>query len=402
MFHHPHALMIYDCRLQEAFALIDSNRSRLPDTGVSIFSQMTALANLHQAINLSQGFPDFPVDPWLIDRVNHHMNAGMNQYAPMQGVMALRERIAEKVRSAYQAAYDPATEITVTSGATEAVFCAITASLQPDDEAIVIEPAYDAYVPAIRLSHAIPRFSAMRFPDYRIDWDQVQNLVTDRTRLIILNSPHNPTGSILNADDIESLRQIVCNTPILIVSDEVYEHIIYDGQIHHSLSRYPDLAERSFVISSFGKTYHATGWKIGYCLAPARLSQEFQKIHQFVIFSSNTPVQYALADMLERPETWMGLSEFYQKKRDTFHGLIQNSRFTILPCSGTYFQMLDYSSISSEPDQVFARKMTIDHGVAAIPPSAFYSNAEDHRVLRFCFAKNDHTLMDAASRLCAI
>ncbi len=382
--------------------MIESNRSRLPDTGVTIFSRMTALANQHRAINLSQGFPDFSVDSWLIDRVNHHMKAGQNQYAPMQGVMTLRERIAQKVRSLYHAEYDPASEITVTSGATEAVFCAITASLQPGDEAIVIEPAYDAYVPAIRLSHATARFCAMRFPDYRINWNQVRDLITDRTRLIILNSPHNPTGAILNADDIESLRQIVRDTPILIVSDEVYEHIIFDGQHHLSLSCYPDLAERSFVISSFGKTYHATGWKIGYCLAPAQLSREFQKIHQFVTFASNTPVQYALADMLDRPETYLGVSAFYQSKRDMFHQLIRNSRFKILPCCGTYFQMLDYSAITDEPDERFAQKMTVEHGVAAIPPSAFYSGLDDHHVLRFCFAKNDNTLTEAAGRLCAI
>jgi methionine aminotransferase len=363
---------------------------------------MTALANEHQAINLSQGFPDFSVDPWLIDRVTFHMNAGRNQYAPMTGVPELRERIAKKVQTLYGAAYDPGLEITVTSGATEAVFCAVTASIQPGDEVIVMEPAYDAYVPAVILSGGVCRFSAMRFPDYTIDWNQVRDLVNERTRLIILNSPHNPTGSVLTGADIEALRDIVQDTSIRIVSDEVYEHIIFDGCVHHSMSRYPDLAQRSFVISSFGKTFHATGWKIGYCAAPEPMSREFRKIHQFVTFASSTPVQYALADMLDRPETYLGLPEFYGTKRDTFQKLISGSRFTVLPCRGTYFQMLEYKTISNQPDAEFAQTMTIRHGVATIPPSAFYAGGDDHRVLRFCFAKNDATLEEAARRLCAI
>lgn len=382
--------------------MIEPLRSRLPDVGVTIFTRMTALANEHQAINLSQGFPDFAVDPWLIDRVTHHMHAGRNQYAPMTGVTELRERIAGKIQTLYGTSYDPVTEITVTSGATEAVFCAITASIQPGDEVIIIEPAYDSYAPAVVLSGGVCRYSAMRFPDYSIDWSQVRDLVNGRTRLIILNSPHNPTGSILTEADIAALGEIVRDTSIRIVSDEVYEHILFDGGVHHSMSRYPDLAARSFVISSFGKTFHATGWKIGYCAAPEPMSQEFRKIHQFVTFASSTPVQYALADMLGRPETYLELPRFYETKRDRFLALITGSRFTVLPCRGTYFQMLGYERISGEPDMEFARTMTIRHGVAAIPPSAFYSGGNDHRVLRFCFAKNDATLEEAARRLCAI
>ncbi len=378
------------------------DRSRLPDTGVTIFTQMSALAQQTGAINLSQGFPDFSVDPHLIDRVLVHMHQGRNQYAPMQGVPLLRERISEKVERLYGRRYHPDTEITVTSGATEAVFCAITACLQPSDEAIVIEPAYDAYIPAITLSHAVAVPSAMRFPGYRIDWDHVRDSISVKTRLIILNSPHNPTGRILDRSDIEALRQIVADTRILIVSDEVYEHIVFDGRMHESMCRYSDLAERSFVISSFGKTYHATGWKIGYCLAPAPLSAEFQKIHQFVTFSSNTPVQYALADMLEEPSAYLELGDFYQRKRDFFRSRIAESRFIPLPCEGTYFQMLDYSRISDEPDTDFAVRMTREFGVAAIPPSVFHSDRQDHRVLRFCFAKNEHTLEEAAARLCRI
>uniref|UniRef100_A0A7C4RSR2 Aminotransferase class I/II-fold pyridoxal phosphate-dependent enzyme n=1 Tax=Desulfatirhabdium butyrativorans TaxID=340467 RepID=A0A7C4RSR2_9BACT len=378
------------------------DRSRLPDTGVTIFTRMSALAQQTGAINLSQGFPDFSVDPLLIDRVLVHMREGRNQYAPMQGVPLLRERIAEKVERLYGRRYDPNTEITVTSGATEAVFCAITACLQPADQAIVIEPAYDAYIPAITLSHAVAVPSPMRFPGYRIDWDHVRDSICEKTRLIILNSPHNPTGTILDRSDIDALRQIVADTRILIVSDEVYEHIVLDGRMHESMCRYPDLAERSFVISSFGKTYHATGWKIGYCLAPEALSAEFQKIHQFVTFSSNTPVQYALADMLEKPSAYLELGNFYQRKRDFFRSRIADSRFIPLPCEGTYFQMLDYSRISDEPDTDFAVRMTREFGVAAIPPSVFHSDRQDHRVLRFCFAKNEHTLEEAAARLCRI
>lgn len=376
--------------------------SKLADTGITIFSQMTALANAHGAINLSQGFPDFDISPDLIGKVHAHMRAGRNQYAPMQGVAVLREKIAEKVYCLYQAEYDPDSEITITSGATEAIFNAITAVVHPGDEVIVFEPAYDSYVPAIKLCAGVPVFIKLHPPDYHINWDEVGGAVNSKTRLIILNSPHNPTGAVLSGEDIASLIGIVRNTDIFILSDEVYEHIIFDGRVHESMCRYPELFERSFVVFSFGKMVHATGWKTGYCLAPEKLSQEFQKIHQFVTFASNTPIQYALADFISMPDAYSNLSVFYQDKRDFFRSLIRGSQFTILPCRGSYFQLLDYSNLSDEPEETFARRLTTEFGVAAIPPSAFYQDKDDHRVLRFCFAKTSQTLEAAAERLCGI
>ncbi len=379
-----------------------SLESKLPDTGITIFSRMTALADAHGAINLSQGFPDFKIADELIGKVQQYMQMGMNQYAPMQGVEALRMKIAEKVFRMYQVKYDPSTEITVTSGATEAIFDAITASVRPGDEVIVFEPAYDSYIPAIRLCGGIPVFVKLCYPDYHIDWDEVSGAVTEKTRLIILNTPHNPTGSVLTGKDISELARIVRNTDILILSDEVYEHIIFDNMVHESMCRHPELSERSFVIFSFGKMFHATGWKTGYCLAPKALSREFQKIHQFVTFASNTPVQYALADYISEPDTYLSLSSFYQEKRDFFRSRIHGSKFKILPCSGSYFQLLDYSDISDESDVDFAVRLSSEFGVAAIPPSVFYKNNDDNRVLRFCFAKTRQTLEAAAERLCRI
>lgn len=376
--------------------------SKLPGVGVTIFTQMSKLALDHGAVNLSQGFPDFDVSPELTGFVKQYMDKGLNQYAPMQGVPFLRERLREKILGLYGADYDPDTEITVTSGATEALFAAITAVVNPGDEVIVLEPAYDSYVPAIELNKGIPVFLKMKYPDYHIDWDEVKDAVTEKTRLIILNSPHNPTGAVLKAGDMNALREIVAGTGIMILSDEVYEHIVFDGLEHQSMARYPDLKERSFVVCSFGKTYHNTGWKVGYCLAPAPLSKEFQKIHQYLTFSTNTPVQHAFADILAHTELYLGLSGFYQKKRDYFLSLMAGSRFKPLACHGTYFQMMDYSEISDEDDTGFARRMTVEHGVAAIPPSFFYHEKDDHRVLRFCFAKKDETLERAAEVLCRI
>jgi len=377
-------------------------QSKLPDVGVTIFTVMTQLAIENQAINLSQGFPDFDPDPQLRELVWKYMQAGHNQYAPMQGVPALREKIAAKTEALYGRTCDPVTEITVTAGATEGLFAAITTAVQPGDEVIIIEPAYDAYVPVIELNGGRPVFVKMTFPDYRVDWAALKKALTPKTRMIILNSPHNPTGSVLSAEDIQSLRDLVAGTDILILSDEVYEHIVFDGQCHESILRYPDLADKSFVISSFGKTYHTTGWKVGYCLAPRELSAEFQKVHQFLTFAVNTPVQLAYAQFLDNREAYLGLAAFYQKKRDLFLSLIENSRFKALPCSGTYFQMLDYSAITDAPDVDFARTMTIEHKVAAIPPSVFYHDQTDARVLRFCFAKTDETLKEAAEKLCKI
>jgi methionine transaminase len=376
--------------------------SKLPDVGVTIFTRMTALANEHNAINLSQGFPDFEVDPRLTGLVYKYMQKGFNQYAPMQGVILLRERIAEKTLKLYNASYDPGAEITVTSGATEALFAAIMSVVKKRDEVIVFEPAFDSYVPAVLLSGGTPKYIKMKPPGYSIDWNEVKDAISEKTKLMILNSPHNPTGSVLLKEDLEALAGIIRNTDIIIVSDEVYEHIIFDGIPHESMAGYPELAARSFVISSFGKTYHTTGWKVGYCLAPEALSAEFQKVHQFLTFATNTPVQHAYAEFLADEEAYLGLSAFYQEKRDRFLSLIKNSRFKPVPCRGTYFQMLDYSQISDEPDAEFAKRLTIQYGVAAIPPSVFYHSEDDHKTLRFCFAKKDETLEKAADKLCAI
>ncbi len=377
-------------------------KSKLPDVGVTIFVQMTLLANQHGAINLSQGFPDFNADPQLVELAAHYMREGRNQYAPMPGVLELREKIAAKAHDFYGASYDPAAEITVTGGATQGLFAAISTVVGPGDEVIIFEPAYDAYMPTVRLNGGVPVFLQLKHPDYHIDWDEVRDAVTPKTKLMILNSPHNPSGAVLSSDDIQALQTITRDTDILLLSDEVYEHIIFDGFRHESLCRYPELAARAFVISSFGKTYHTTGWKVGYCLAPAALTREFQKIHQYMVFAANTPIQYALADYLDRADKYINLGAFYQRKRDAFLDAVKRSRFKALPCHGSYFQLLDYSAISDEADADFARRMTIEHGVASIPPSVFYHRQDDHRVLRFCFAKRDATIEQAGEKLCAI
>ena len=377
-------------------------QSKLPDVGVTIFTIMSKLANDHHAINLSQGFPDFDVHPDLVALVYNYMRSGHNQYAPMQGVASLRRRIAGKVLALYNASYDPESEITVTSGGTEAVFAAISAVVQQGDEVIVLEPAIDSYVPVIQLNGGIPVYVEYKFPDYRIDWDDVRNALSPKTRLIILNSPHNPTGAVFTERDISALENILLDTDVLLLSDEVYEHIIFDGLRHESVCRYPELAKRSFVVSSFGKTYHTTGWKIGYCLAPAPMSKEFQRVHQFLTFASNTPIQYAYAEFMKNKDIYLNLSAFYQEKRDKFLSLIKDSRFKAIPCHGTYFQMVDYSAISDESDVEFSKRLTTEHGVASIPPSVFYHRQVDHKVLRFCFAKKDVSLEKAAERLCKI
>ncbi len=373
--------------------------SKLPAVSLTIFTEMTDLANAHGAINLSQGFPEFDPHPTLQELVLKHMRAGHNQYAPMQGVLALRERISAKVRDLYHAPYDPATEITVTAGATEALFAAITAVVHPEEEVIILEPAYDCYRPMVTLSGGRPVFVPLRHPSYRIDWEAFQQSITPRTRLAILNFPHNPSGAVLEPRDLDTLAQILHGTRVLLLSDEVYEHIVFDGRSHCSLSSHPELRERSFVVSSFAKTCHATGWKVGYCLAPRPLSAELQKIHQYLVFSVNTPVQHAFAEFMQNPGPISGLAAHYQSLRDFFLSRIAGSRFRPLPCRGTFFLMLEYAAISDEPDLEFARRLTREHGVAAIPPSVFYHNAEDHRVLRFCFAKTQATLAEAALRL---
>jgi methionine transaminase len=376
--------------------------SKLPQTGTSVFAVMTQLAREHNAINLSQGFPDFPVSEKLIELVAMHMRKGNNQYAPMPGLPLLRERIAEKTEVLYGAKYEPDTEITVTAGATQAIFTAISAFVREEDEVIVFEPAYDSYVPAIKLNGGVPIVSQLRLPDYSISWDEVKKLVSSRTKMIIINSPHNPSGSILSASDMDELERLTRNTGILILSDEVYEHIIFDGKKHESVCSYPGLAERSLVTCSFGKTFHATGWKTGYCIAPENLMKEFRKSHQFIVFCTNTPVQHALADYLEDPSNYHGLSDFYEQKRDFFINALKGSRFDLIPASGTYFQLLNYSKISEEDEMTFAKRLTSEFKVAGVPTSSFYSKTTNNGMLRFCFAKSEETLIKAAEILCKI
>jgi methionine aminotransferase len=373
--------------------------SKLPSTGVSIFAVMTRLANEHGAINLSQGFPDFDCAPELVELVARYMREGHNQYAPMPGVTALRVALAMKIERLYGRRYDPETEITVTSGATAAIFSTLSALVRPGDEVVLFQPCYDSYVPVVQLNGGIPKFVTLRFPDYRIDWDDVRRAITPRTRLLLINSPHNPTGMVLSAGDLRELKRVLEGTDALVVSDEVYEHIVFDGLPHESLARDPDLAARAVVISSFGKSYHTTGWKVGYAAAPQPLSAEVQRIHQFVTFTVNGAIQMAYADMVTRDPFCTGLPAFYQAKRDAFLSLISGSRFRPLACLGTYFQLLDYSAISSDRDADMAIRLLKDHGVASIPTSAFLYGAEPGPVLRFCFAKRDETLERAATRL---
>lgn len=377
-------------------------KSKLPKTGTTIFTVMTALANEHQAINLAQGFPDFECSTKLIELVNHYMKAGHNQYAPMPGVMKLREAIAEKTQQLYSAVYDPDKEITITPGGTHALYAAISAFVGDGDEVIIIEPCYDSYLPAIQLNGARAVFAELKYPNYKVDWDEVKKLVNYRTKMIIINTPHNPTGTTLSAQDMQRLEKIVKNSEIIVLSDEVYEHIIFDGVEHQSVARYPKLAERSIIVSSFGKTYHTTGWKMGYVLAPGNLMAEFRKVHQFMCFSANTPIQYALADFMNDKGAYMELSAFYQQKRDYFQKLLKGSKFKILPCEGSYFQLLNYSKITQEKDTDFAVRLTKEHKVASIPTSVFYHKNIDNHVLRFCFAKQNETLEKAAEKLLKI
>jgi methionine aminotransferase len=373
--------------------------SKLPSVGTTIFTVMSKLAAEVGAINLSQGFPDFDCDPALVEAVAAHMRSGKNQYAPMQGVLRLREAIAAKYEWFCGRRYDPETEVTVTSGGTEGIFDAVTATAGPGDEVIVLEPCYDSYVPSIELSGATPVFVPLQFPSYAIDWDRLRAAVTPATRMIMINSPHNPAGAVLTPTDIALLVELVRDTRILLLSDEVYEHIIFDGLRHESCALHDELASRAFIVGSFGKTYHTTGWKVGYVVAPEALTTEFRKVHQFVTFSTNTPVQHAIADFLETRRGLSELGPFFQAKRDLFLRLMEGSRFRPLACHGSYFQLMDYSSISDENDQDFAMRLTREHGVAAIPTSPFLRNATAPRVVRFCFAKRDDTLEEAASRL---
>jgi methionine aminotransferase len=374
-------------------------RSRLPEVGTTIFSVMSALAQQHGAINLSQGFPDFDAPAELLSLLDQHARAGHNQYAPMTGVPVLREAIAAKVAALYGAEVHPDTEVTVTAGATQALFTAIAALVHPGDEVIVFAPVYDSYGPSVQLQGGKVVHATLTLPDYRPDWDEVAKLITPRTRMIILNTPHNPTGTVWTAEDMARLEALVRGTDILLLADEVYEHMVFGQARHESLLRYPALAERAVVVSSFGKTFHITGWKVAYCVAPAALMAEFRKAHQFIVFTVHAPSQYALADFMKRPGWYEELKDLYQGKRDVFRQALGGSRFELLPCEGTYFQCVKYGAISDEGDRAFVQRLTTEHGVAAIPVSAFYPDGADHGVIRFCFAKSAATLEQALERL---
>ena len=373
--------------------------SKLPHVGITIFTVMSRLAAEHNAINLSQGFPDFDCAPRLLELVTKYFNAGLNQYPPMAGVMALREIIAEKTAALYGAAYNPEHEVTVVPGATYAIFTAVTAFVRPGDEVILFEPAYDSYAPAIEVNGGRPVFVRLQYPDYSIDWQAVSRAITPRTRMLLINTPNNPTASVFSAEDMRVLASILRDTNIVVVSDEVYEHLIYDGHQHQSVARFPELAERSFVVSSFGKTYSVTGWKMGYALAPKELMAEFRKVHQFNVFVTNGPLQYVLAEYMRDKDAYLSLAAFYQRKRDFFLAGITGSRFRPLPSRGTFFQNLAYDAITDEKDTELAVRLTKEKGIASIPLSVFYHDGHCDRVLRFCFAKSEETLAKGAAIL---
>ncbi|WP_298012223.1 pyridoxal phosphate-dependent aminotransferase [uncultured Aquabacterium sp.] len=373
--------------------------SRLPQVGTTIFTVMSALAQQHGALNLSQGFPDFDAPADLLALLDEATRAGHNQYAPMAGMPVLREAIAEKVQALYGATYDVDTEITVTAGATQGLFTAIAALVHPGDEVIVFTPVYDSYAPSVELQGGKVVYATLNQPDWRPDWDEVARLITPRTRMVIVNTPHNPTGSVWTADDMTRLEALLKGTDIVVLSDEVYEHMVFDQARHESVLRYPGLAERSVVVSSFGKTYHITGWKVAYCVAPRALMAEFRKAHQFIVFTVHAPSQVALATFMKRPGWYEQLKALYQGKRDIFRQALSGSRFELLPCQGTYFQCVRYSAISDEGDRAFVERLVTEHGVAAIPVSAFYPDGRDEGVIRFCFAKSAATLEKALERL---
>ena len=397
--------------LHPAVPLTPPLPSRLPAVGTTIFTVMSTLAAEHQAINLGQGFPDFQCDPALINAVNQAMVSGHNQYPPMPGVLELRKTIASKIDRLYGKSYDPATEITITAGATQAIFTVILSCVSPGDEVIVIEPAFDCYLPAITLAGGkaisvsldVQRNSDGIVEAYAIPWNALANAITPKTRLLLINSPHNPTGMMWQRSDLDRLADLLSETNVLVCSDEVYEHIVFDGQQYHSASSHPALAARSFVVSSFGKTFHVTGWKIGYVAAPAALSAEFRKVHQFNVFSVNAPMQVGIAQYLSDPTHYLGLSAFYQRKRDFFRTGLTETRFKLLPAPGSYFQCVDYSALGIPQSELneaeFCRWLTCEVGVAAIPVSAFYGAGTDSKVIRFCFAKEEKTLETALSRL---
>ena len=373
--------------------------SKLPHVGTTIFTTMSNLAAEYNAVNLGQGFPDFMMNKELVSLVNAAMQQGNNQYSHMSGLPVLRERIAQKVEDLYNTIINPDTDITITPGGTYAIYTALTTVLQPGDEVIVFEPAFDSYLPNIEINGGIPVLIPLTFPDYSIDWDLVKQKISSRTKMIMLNTPHNPTGSVLGKNDIEQLRSVVKDTGIFILSDEVYEHLIFDNIQHESILRHPDLLERSFVCFSFGKTYHCTGWKLGYCIAPPALMKEYRKVHQFNCFSCNSPIQYALAAFIQQKEHYLNLGKEVQQKRDYFQQLMGHTKFKVLPSYGSYFQLYSYAGISNESEKNFAIRLTKEYGVATIPTAVFYKEETDNKVLRFCFVKKEQTLEEAVNRL---
>ena len=373
--------------------------SRLPQVGTTIFTVMSALAAQHKAVNLGQGFPDFDCDPALLDAVNHAMRSGLNQYPPMAGVPVLREAVARKIATLYGHSYDPGDEITITAGATQAILTAILCAVHPGDEVIVLEPNYDSYVPNIELAGGRVVRVALTAGTFRPDFDAIGAALTPRTRAIIVNTPHNPSATVWTRDDLDTLAALLRPTDVLLIADEVYEHMVFDGVAHASASGHAELAARSFVVSSFGKTYHVTGWKVGYVAAPKALTAEFRKVHQFNVFTVNTPVQHGLAQYMSDPKPYLELSAFYQRKRDLFRAGLAKTRLELLPSQGSYFQCVDYSLVSERSEEDFCRWLTTDIGVAAIPLSAFYDDGRNQKLARFCFAKRDETLNSALDRL---
>ncbi|ANH59360.1 methionine aminotransferase [Dokdonia donghaensis] len=376
--------------------------SKLPDVGTTIFTVMSKLAHQEGAINLAQGFPGFDSDPKLQQLVTKAMSDGYNQYAPMPGVYGLREQIANKINTLYDSDYHPESEVTVTAGATQAIYTIVSAFIRPRDEVIVLKPAYDCYEPAVTVNGGAIVPIQLKAPLYKVNWSAVERAITPKTKMLFINTPHNPTGTILDKEDMMELSRILKGTDIILLSDEVYEHIVFDGKKHESVARYPELRARSFITASFGKTFHNTGWKMGYTVAPKALMEEFQKVHQFNVFSVHHPSQKAFATYLKEPEHYLRLNDFFQQKRDLFLDLIKDSRFKVTPAAGTYFQMLDYSEITQKEDVDFAKRLTKDHKVASIPTSVFNLHQEDFKMLRFCFAKDDETLKKAATILCNI
>jgi len=376
--------------------------SKLPRVGTTIFTVMSRLAAEHDAINLSQGFPDFDCAPKLRELLTKYVNAGLNQYPPMAGVPALREAVAEKALALYGAEYDVEHEVTIVPGATYGIYTAIAAMIRPGDEVILLEPAYDSYAPSVEVNGGTPVYVQLTYPDYAIPWEAVREAITANTRMILINTPNNPTASVFSAEDLSMLQGLLEGTNIVVVADEVYEHIVFDSYEHQSVARFPRLAERSFIVSSFGKTYHVTGWKTGYVLAPRELMTEFRKVHQYNVFVANGPIQYAFAEYMKDRDAYLGLAAFYQRKRDFFLAAVQGSRFAPLRSRGTFFQNLSFDAISDERDTDLAVRLTREFGIASIPVSAFYREPPKHKVLRFCFAKSDETLAKGAEILCRI